>query len=45
MADVVRATMDELSSRNQLSSEVDIETVIEIDLQARSIANKFAEKF
>ena len=45
MADVVRATMDELSSKNQLSSEVDIETVIEIDLQARSIANKFAEKF
>ena len=45
MADVVRATMDELSSRNRLSSEVDIETVIEIDLLARSIANKFAEKF
>ena len=45
MADVVRATMDELSSKNHLSSEVEIEAVIEIDLQARSIAKKFVEKF
>ena len=27
MADVVRATMDELSSKNELSSEVELEAV------------------
>ena len=45
MADVVRATMDELSSKNRLSSEVEIEAVIDIDLQARSVAKKFVGKY
>ena len=45
MADVVRATMDELSSKNQLSSEVELEAVIDIDKQARSIAKIFVGKF
>ncbi len=45
MADVVRATMDELSSKNHLSSEVELEAVIEIDLQARSVAKKFVGKY
>ena len=45
MADVVRATMDELSSKNHLSSEVEIEAVIEIDLLARSVAKKFVGKY
>ena len=45
MADVVRATMDELSSKNHLSSEVEIEAVIDIDLQARSVAKKFVGKY
>ena len=45
MADVVRATMDELSSKNWLNCEVEIESVIEIDLQARSVAKKLVEKF
>ena len=44
MADVVRATMDELSSRNQLSSEVELEAVMEIDKQARLIAKTFVDK-
>ena len=45
MADVVRATMDELSSKNQLSSEVELEAVMEIDIQARLIAKTFVDKF
>ena len=45
MADVVRATMDELSSKNQLSSEVELEAVIDIDRQARLIAKIFVDKF
>ncbi len=45
MADVVKATMDELLAKNQLTSEVEIEAVIEIDLQARSIAKKFVDKY
>ena len=45
MADVVRATMDELSSKNQLSSEVELEAVIDIDRLARLIAKKFVCKF
>ena len=45
MADVVRATMDELSSKNQLSSEVELEAVIDIDRQARLIAKTFVDKF
>ena len=45
MADVVRATMDELSSKNQLGSEVELEAVMDIDLQARLIAKTFVDKF
>ena len=45
MADVVRATMDELSSKNQLSSEIELEAVMEIDIQARLIAKTFVDKF
>ncbi len=45
MADVVKATIDELNSRNQLSSEVEIESVLEIDSMARSIAKMFVDKF
>ena len=45
MADVVRATMDELSSKNELSSKVELEAVMEMDKQARSIAKMFVDKF
>jgi 1-deoxy-D-xylulose-5-phosphate reductoisomerase len=45
MADVVKATMEELSSKNKLSSEVELEAVMDIDLQARSIARTLIEKF
>ena len=45
MADVVRATMDELSSKNQLSSEVELEAVLEIDSHAKLIAKTFIDKF
>ena len=44
MADIVRATMEELTSKNLLSSEVELEAVMEIDLQARSVAKTFVEK-
>ena len=44
MADIVRATMEELTSKNLLSSQVELEAVIEIDLQARSVAKTFVEK-
>ena len=44
MADIVRATMEELTSKNLLSAEVELEAVIEIDLQARSVAKTFVEK-
>ena len=44
MADVVRATMDELNSRNDLKNELDIETIMEIDVLTRSIAKKYVEK-
>ena len=44
MADVVRATMDELYSRNELDNELDIERIMELDLLARSIAKKYVEK-
>ena len=44
MADVVRATMDELNSRNELDNELDIERIMELDLLARSIAKKYVEK-
>ena len=45
MADVVRATMEELSSKNQLTSDIELEAVIDIDLQARSIAKMLIDKF
>ena len=45
MADVVKATMEELSSKNKLSSEVELEAVIDIDLQARSTARTLIDKF
>ena len=44
MADVVRATLDELNSRNELKNELAIETVMELDVLARSIAKKYVEK-
>jgi len=44
MADVVRATLDELNSRNELKNELVIETVMELDVLARSIAKKYVEK-
>ena len=45
MADVVRATMEELLSKNELSSEVELEAVMEIDIRARSITKMFVDKF
>jgi len=45
MADVVKATMEELSSKNKLSSEVELEAVMDIDLQARSVARTLIDKF
>ena len=44
MADVVRATMDELNSRNELDNELEIERILELDLLARSIAKKYVEQ-
>ena len=44
MADVVRATMDELNSRNELDNEFEVERIMELDLLARSIAKKYVEK-
>jgi 1-deoxy-D-xylulose-5-phosphate reductoisomerase len=44
MADVVRATMDELNSRNELDNELDIERIMELDLLARLVAKKYVEK-
>ncbi len=44
MADVVRATMDELNSRNELKNELVIETIMELDVLTRSIAKKIIEK-
>ena len=44
MADVVRATMDELNSKNELDNEIDIERIMELDLLARSIAKNYVEK-
>ena len=45
MADVVRATMDELASNNKLDAEMELEAVIELDLLARSVAKSYIEKF
>jgi 1-deoxy-D-xylulose-5-phosphate reductoisomerase len=44
MADVVRATMDELNSKNELDNEIDIERIMELDRLARSIAKNYVEK-
>ena len=44
MADVVRATLDELNSKNELEKVVEIERIMELDLLARSIAKKHVEK-
>ncbi len=44
MADVVRATMDELNSRNEFKNELVIETIMELDVLTRSIAKKYVEK-
>ena len=44
MADVVRATMDELNSKNELDHELMIESIMELDLLARSVAKKYVEK-
>ena len=45
MADVVRATMDELYSNKELDHELEIEAIMELDLLARSIAKKHVQKF
>ena len=45
MADVVRATLEELLSKNELSSNVELEAVMEIDIRSRSIAKMFVDKF
>ena len=45
MTDVVKATIDELTSKNQLSSEVELDAVVEIDSHARSVAKMFVDKF
>ena len=44
MADVVRATMEELNSKNELNDELEIERILELDLMARSIAKKYVKK-
>ena len=45
MADVVSATMDELASKNQLSSELELDAVLEIESYARSVAKMLVDKF
>jgi 1-deoxy-D-xylulose-5-phosphate reductoisomerase len=45
MADVVRATMEELLSKNKLNSEVELDAVMDIDLQARLIARAIVDTF
>ena len=45
IADVVRATMDELASNNKLDAEMELEAVVELDLLARSVAKSYIEKF
>jgi 1-deoxy-D-xylulose-5-phosphate reductoisomerase len=44
MADVVRATMEVLLSKNLLSSEVELDAVKDIDFQARSVAKAIIDK-
>ena len=45
MAEVVRETIEYLNSKNQLSSEVELDAVMDIDLQARLVAKTFVDKF
>ena len=45
MADVVRSTMNELISKNELNGELEIEAIMAIDRLARSISKKYVEKF
>ena len=45
MADVVRATLDELSSKNELDNEAELNAILEIDLLARSVAKEIINKF
>ncbi len=45
MADVVKATIDELTSKNLLSLDVELDAVLEIDSHARSVAKMFVDKF
>ena len=44
MADVVRATMDELASKNELDSEVELDSIIALDYLARSVAKTYIGK-
>ena len=44
MADVVRATMDQLASKNELDSEVELDSIIALDYLARSVAKKYIGK-
>tara|TARA_B100002052_G_C15507750_1_gene430165 strand:- start:200 stop:604 length:405 start_codon:yes stop_codon:yes gene_type:complete len=45
MAEVVRETIEYLNSKNQLSSEIELDAVMDIDLQARLVAKTFVDKF
>lgn len=45
MSDVVRATMDELSSKNRLDQPVELGAVLEIDSYARAVAKKYVDKY
>ena len=45
MADVVRATMDELASKNELDTEVELDTIIALDKLARSVAKTYIGRF
>ena len=44
MADVVRATMDELCSKNALDTPIELEAVLEVDLMARATTKKYVDK-
>ncbi|GIR84477.1 MAG: hypothetical protein CM15mP85_11010 [Rhodobacterales bacterium] len=45
MADVVRATMDELVSQNRLDKVVELEAVKAVDNLARSVARRVQKNF